>query len=135
MKIFKNIFCALIVSALGMAAVPVEAQTHWFSAQLSGGNSGDSDGWGIGVIGVDDDTVHYYLWVTDIAEPTAGHIQMLTTPLAPFAARCSVVELPPRPSPAPSTATARWKTSAIPMGRALRASFSTTALLTSISTP
>jgi hypothetical protein len=74
MKIFKNIFCALIVSALGMAAVPVEAQTHWFSAQLSGGNSGDSDGWGIGVIGVDDDTVHYYLWVTDIAEPTAGHI-------------------------------------------------------------
>jgi len=54
------------------------AETQWFSAKLSGANEvgspGDSDGWGVGVIGVDDDTVHYYLWVTDIADPTAAHV-------------------------------------------------------------
>jgi hypothetical protein len=78
MKAFRNTLCVLAFSALVIAAGPVEAQTLWFSAQLSGakevGNPGDSDGWGIGVIGVDDDTVHFYLWVTDIADPTAGHV-------------------------------------------------------------
>ena len=78
MKAFRNTLCVLAFSALIIAAGPVDAQTHWFSAQLSGakevGNPGDSDGWGIGVIGVDDDTVHFYLWVTDIADPTAGHV-------------------------------------------------------------
>jgi hypothetical protein len=75
---FRNILLALIAGALLLAAGPADAQTLWFSAKLSGanevGNPGDSDGWGIGVIGVDDDTVHFYLWVTDIADPTAGHV-------------------------------------------------------------
>ena len=78
MRVVKNILWALAFSALIITAAPVDAQTQWFSAQLSGtsevGNPGDSDGWGIGVIGVDDGTVHFYLWVTDIADPTAGHV-------------------------------------------------------------
>ena len=73
-----NIFPALAVAAALVVAAPVTAQTQWFSAELSGaeavGSPGDSDGWGVGVIGVDDDTVHYYLWVTDVAQPTASHI-------------------------------------------------------------
>ena len=78
MKVFRNTLCVIVCSALVITAGPVDAQTRWFSAQLSGaneiGNPGDSDGWGIGVIGVDDGTVHFYLWVTDIADPTAGHV-------------------------------------------------------------
>jgi len=64
----------LAFGAFVFATVPAGAQTQWFSAQLDGRNSGDSDGWGLGVIGVDNDTVHYYLWVTDIAAPTASHV-------------------------------------------------------------
>jgi hypothetical protein len=74
----KHTLGALAFVALFAVAGHAGAETQWFSAQLSGanevGNPGDSDGWGIGVIGVDDDTVHYYLWVTDIAEPTTSHI-------------------------------------------------------------
>jgi hypothetical protein len=78
MNHFNNTLCAVVIGMLSMAAGPAAAQTQWFSAQLSGANEvgepGDSDGWGIGVIGVGPDTVSYYIWVTDIAEPTAGHI-------------------------------------------------------------
>lgn len=69
-----HIFSALAVIAVLIVAAPVGAQTQWFSAELSGADAGNSDGWGVGVIGVDGDTVHYYLWVTDVAEPTASHI-------------------------------------------------------------
>jgi len=75
MKIFKNIFPALAVAAALVVAAPVTAQTQWFSAELSGaeavGSPGDSDGWGVGVIGVDDDTVHYYLWPISPSPPRA----------------------------------------------------------------
>jgi PKD repeat protein len=71
---FGNIFSALAIIATLIVAAPVDAQTQWFSAELSGADTGDSDGWGVGVIGVDGDTIHYYLWVTDVAQPTASHI-------------------------------------------------------------
>jgi hypothetical protein len=70
----KHTLTALAFVAFSTVAGPVIAQTQWFSAQLSGGSSGDGDGWGVAVIGVGSDEVSYYLWVTDIAEPTAGHI-------------------------------------------------------------
>jgi hypothetical protein len=74
MNILRRFSFTLVLITLVTAAVPAGAQTQWFSAHLDGAGSGDSDGWGLGVIGVDDDMVHYYVWVTDIAEPTAGHI-------------------------------------------------------------
>jgi PKD repeat protein len=74
MKIFRHVFFALVFGALLTVAGPIEAQTQWFSSHLDGAESGDSDGWGIGVVGVGSNTVSYYLWVTNIAEPTAGHI-------------------------------------------------------------
>ena len=64
----------LTICALAMAAGVADAQTLWLSAPLTGGTTGDSDGWGQAVIGLDGDSVHYYIWVTDIAEPTASHI-------------------------------------------------------------
>jgi hypothetical protein len=61
-----------------MTASPAAAQTQWFSASLSGanevGNPGDGDGWGVGVIGVSSGSVDYYLWVTDVSQPTAAHV-------------------------------------------------------------
>ena len=74
MRNFRYFIFALTFGVFVFATVPAGAQTQWFSAQLDGSNSGDSDGWGLGVIGVDNDTVHYYLWVTDIAAPTASHV-------------------------------------------------------------
>jgi hypothetical protein len=74
MNKLRKFFFTLVLITLVTAAVPAGAQTQWFSAHLDGADSGDSDGWGLGVIGVDDDMVHYYIWVTDIAEPTASHI-------------------------------------------------------------
>ena len=74
MKVFRIILCALAFSAFNFAAGPVGAQTQWFSSQLFGSNTGDSDGWGIGVIGVGDSTIQYYVWATEIAAPTASHI-------------------------------------------------------------
>ena len=74
MKVFRIIFGALAFSAFIFAAGPVGAQTLWFSSQLIGSDTGDSDGWGIGVIGVGDSTIQYYVWATDIAAPTASHI-------------------------------------------------------------
>ncbi len=60
------------------AAAPTAAQTTWFSPTLSGdrvtGDPGDGDGWGVAAIGVDGDTTRYYIWVTDIAAPTAAHV-------------------------------------------------------------
>lgn len=79
MKSFAKILSGgLAAAAMVAAAGTVEAQTRWFSAQLAGanevGNPGDSDGWGIGVLGLGSDTVSYYVWVTDIDQPTAAHI-------------------------------------------------------------
>jgi len=74
MKVKKYFFFALVFGALLLTAEPISAQTRWFSAHLEGFGSGDIDGWGLGVIGVDSDSVSYYLWATDIAEPTAAHI-------------------------------------------------------------
>jgi len=71
-------FCALIAIALFIAAGTAEAQTRWFSAELSGANEvstpGDSDGWGVGVVSIGSDSVSYYIWVTDISAPSAAHI-------------------------------------------------------------
>ena len=74
MNIFRKALFTLALSTLLIAAVPANAQTQWLSAHLDGAGSGDSDGWGLGVIGVDDEMVHYYIWVTDVAEPSASHI-------------------------------------------------------------
>jgi hypothetical protein len=70
----KRILGAFAFIAVSIVAGPVTAQTQWFSAQLMGGNPGDSDGSGVAVIGVGSDEVSYYIWITDIADPTAGHI-------------------------------------------------------------
>jgi len=73
-----HLLCSLIVASLCIAAGTLEAQTRWFSAQLSGanevGNPGDDDGWGLGVVRIGSDSVAYYIWVTDISSPTAAHI-------------------------------------------------------------
>jgi len=78
MKVFKTAFSALAVIAVVAIAAPAGAQTQWFSAELSGadevGNPGDSDGWGVGVVGLGSDSVAYYIWVTDISAPSAAHI-------------------------------------------------------------
>ena len=78
MNRIRNTLCMLAFAVVMLAAGPGAAQTQWFSANLSGANTvgspGDIDGWGLGVIGVGSDTISYYLWVTDIDEPTAAHI-------------------------------------------------------------
>lgn len=75
---FRNILLATAVAAISSVAVPGDAQTRWFSARLDGANEvengGDNDGWGVGVVGIGSESVTYYLWVTDIAAPTAAHI-------------------------------------------------------------
>jgi PKD repeat protein len=71
--ITNTVLVLLIAATLGPAGA-VEAQTHWFSARLDGGGSGDSDGWGLGIIGIEGETVHYYVWATDIDAPTASHL-------------------------------------------------------------
>ncbi len=75
---FRHTLLAVAVAGISAVAGPVDAQTQWFSAQLQGanevGNAGDSDGWGVGVVGIGSDSVAYYIWVTDIAAPTAAHI-------------------------------------------------------------
>ena len=75
---FRHAVLSVALAGISAVAVSVEAQTHWFSAQLEGanevGNAGDSDGWGVGVVGIGSDSVAYYLWMTDIAAPTAAHI-------------------------------------------------------------
>jgi len=59
-------------------AVPVEAQSTWFATTLAGdrvtGDPGDGDGWGVAAVGIDGGSTRYYIWVTDIASPTAAHI-------------------------------------------------------------
>jgi hypothetical protein len=78
MKKLRLVLCTLVVGALVMASGTIDAQTLWFSAELSGanavGNPGDSDGWGLGVVSLGSDSVEYYIWVTDISAPTAAHI-------------------------------------------------------------
>jgi PKD repeat protein len=73
--------CVLVVTVVlaALSVAPIGfAQTEWFAAHLAGdrevGNPGDADGWGLGVVGIDDDTVWYHLWVTDISAPTAAHV-------------------------------------------------------------
>lgn len=78
MKNLRNILCTLIIATLFIATGTADAQTQWFSAELSGANEvgspGDSDGWGVGVVSIGSDSVAYYLWVTDISAPSAAHI-------------------------------------------------------------
>jgi len=66
------------VVAVMVIAAPAWAQTDWFATTLSGdrvvGDAGDGDGWGVAAIGIDGGTTRYYIWVTDIAAPTAAHI-------------------------------------------------------------
>jgi hypothetical protein len=69
----------IICAAIVLAAQTSVAQTTWFAATLSGDRpqgAGDADGWGLAAIGVGDDTVWYWVWVTDTAAPTASHIHM-----------------------------------------------------------
>ncbi|HSL18231.1 MAG TPA: CHRD domain-containing protein [Methylomirabilota bacterium] len=72
--------CLIVVAVLVAfaSAAPAAAQSTWFAASLSGGrqadNPGDGDGHGVAAVGVDGSTVHYYIWVTDVATPTAAHI-------------------------------------------------------------
>ncbi len=78
MSVHTRLMAILICAAVLAAAHPAAAQTRWFAAHLEGdrevGNPGDPDGWGLGVVGLGDDTVWYHLWVTDIAAPTAAHV-------------------------------------------------------------
>jgi hypothetical protein len=71
-------FLAVLMVVAAASATTGAAQTPWFAAQLAGdrevGNPGDVDGWGVGVVGLEADSVRYYLWVTDVAQPTAAHI-------------------------------------------------------------
>ncbi len=78
MKCLRYISHTVIIAVICIAGGTAEAQTPWFSAELSGdnevGNPGDSDGWGVGVVSLESDSVAYFLWVTDISAPTAAHI-------------------------------------------------------------
>ena len=78
MTVQRRLLICLVVAAAVTAAAPSEAQTIWFSNTLSGdrvtGDPSDGDGWGVAAIGVDGDTTRYYIWVTDIAAPTAAHV-------------------------------------------------------------
>ncbi len=74
----KRLLICLAVAAVATAASPSQAQTTWFTTSLSGdrvtGNPGDGDGWGAAAIGIDGGTTRYYIWVTEIAAPTAAHV-------------------------------------------------------------
>jgi len=70
----KHTLVALAFVIFTAVVGPAGAETQWFSPQLLGGTSSDSDGWGVAVIGLGSDEVSYYIWVTDIAEPSASHI-------------------------------------------------------------
>ena len=74
----KHVFGLIALLAVATLATPAAAQTTWFSTTLSGdrvtGDPGDSDGWGVAAIGIDGGTTRYYIWVTDVAMPTAAHI-------------------------------------------------------------
>ncbi len=78
MRTRSRIVATLICVCGLLAAQPALAQTRWFAAHLDGANEvgspGDSDGWGVGVVGLGDGVVWYHLWVTDISQPTAAHI-------------------------------------------------------------
>jgi hypothetical protein len=78
MKYIRQTFPAAVFAVLLTTALPAAAQTQWFSSQLEGanevGSTGDNDGWGVGVAGIGSESVAYYIWVTDIAAPTAAHI-------------------------------------------------------------
>ena len=73
-----SIMTGLLLAACCAVAGTAAAQTPWFAASLAGerevGSAGDQDGWGLGVVGVEAGTVTYYIWVTDISEPTMAHI-------------------------------------------------------------
>ena len=73
----RVIMAALALAVCGSAATAA-AQTPWFAAHLAGdrevGSAGDADGWGLGVVGLGANTVTYYLWVTDVSQPTMAHI-------------------------------------------------------------
>jgi hypothetical protein len=72
-KTFAAVALAMMLIAVSS---PISAQTQWFSAQLSGGDSGDTDAWGLAAVGVESDEVSYYVWINDVAEPTAAHIHV-----------------------------------------------------------
>jgi hypothetical protein len=79
--------CLTVVAALAAltAAHLATAQSSWFVASLAGGhqtdNLGDVDGHGVAAVGIDGSTNHYYIWVTDIAMPTAAHIHTGAGPI------------------------------------------------------
>jgi hypothetical protein len=68
----------MVAATIASFALPAAAQSAWFATSLAGGrqadNPGDGDGWGVAAVGVDGATVRYYVWVTDVAAPTAAHI-------------------------------------------------------------
>ncbi len=70
----KSLLTALV--ALCSAVAPGFGQTYSFSLQgdREVGAPGDPDGWGHAVVTLDAGRVYYFLWVKDIATPTAAHI-------------------------------------------------------------
>ena len=74
----KRLMILIALATIVAAAAPAAAQTTWFSTTLTGdrvtGDPGDSDGWGVAAVGIDGGTTRYYIWVTDVAMPTAAHI-------------------------------------------------------------
>jgi hypothetical protein len=73
-----SIMTGLLLVVCCSAAATAAAQTPWFAAHLAGDREvdspGDADGWGLGVVGVGAGTVTYYVWVTDISQPSMAHI-------------------------------------------------------------
>lgn len=73
-----GVIMATVALAICGSTATASAQTPWFAAHLAGdrevGTAGDVDGWGLGVVGLGADTVTYYLWVTDVSQPTMAHI-------------------------------------------------------------
>lgn len=63
---------------LVLALMPIVAFAQSYSAILSGAaevpGPGDTDGTGIAVITIDGTTLHYSVWVQNIAAPTAAHV-------------------------------------------------------------
>ncbi|MCK5378504.1 MAG: CHRD domain-containing protein [Acidobacteria bacterium] len=77
----KNVFkCGFLPVFLTLAVMvnPAMSATQWYTASLSGsrivGAEGDHDAMGVGVIGIGDGMVMYWIVVDGIEEPTAAHI-------------------------------------------------------------
>ncbi len=72
----RSVFLVFLLLVAGVG--PAESATQWYTAALTGdrvvGAQGDDDANGVGVIGIGDGMVMYWIIVDGIDEPTAVHI-------------------------------------------------------------